>query len=144
MRIDQILDERQPGVGSWVHYGLGTLNANLPKFVFLGQYRDTRVKQTSTDRKTVKPNFVVDDQMVADFRALLRSNRVRVNDELFKRDTDFIRAMIRYEIDRALFGVGEAKHHLIEVDPQAKVALTTFGEAARLSDLSKLASKAAH
>ena len=77
-------------------------------------------------------------------RALLRSNRVRVNDELFKRDTDFIRAMIRYEIDRALFGVGEAKHHLIEVDPQAKVALTTFGEAARLSDLSKLASKAAH
>src|SRR5438046_455031 len=67
---------------------------------------DTRVKQTSTDRKTVKPNFVVDDQMVADFRALLRSNRVRVNDELFKRDTDFIRAMIRYEIDRALFGVG--------------------------------------
>jgi hypothetical protein len=39
------LDERQPVVGSWVHYGLGTLNANLPKFVFLGQYRDTRVRQ---------------------------------------------------------------------------------------------------
>ena len=38
------LDERQPGLGSWVHYGLGTLNANLPKFVFLGQYRDTRVR----------------------------------------------------------------------------------------------------
>ena len=31
--------------------------------------------------------------------------------------------MIRYEIDRALFGVGEAQRHLIEVDPQARVAL---------------------
>jgi hypothetical protein len=39
------LDERQPTLGAWVHYGLGTLNENLPKFVFLGQYRDTRVRQ---------------------------------------------------------------------------------------------------
>ena len=39
------LDERQPVIGSWLHYGLGTLNENLPQFVFLGQYRDTRVKQ---------------------------------------------------------------------------------------------------
>lgn len=39
-----VLDERQPVVGSWVHYGLGTLNDNLPQFVFLGQYRDSRVR----------------------------------------------------------------------------------------------------
>jgi Protein of unknown function (DUF1501) len=39
------LDEKQPVIGSWVHYGLGTLNENLPQFVFLGQYKDTRVKQ---------------------------------------------------------------------------------------------------
>ena len=30
------LDERQPSIGSWAHYGLGTLNQNLPKFVVLG------------------------------------------------------------------------------------------------------------
>src|SRR5215472_10334433 len=39
------LDEKQPVLGSWVHYGLGTLNENLPQFVFLGQYKDMRVKQ---------------------------------------------------------------------------------------------------
>jgi hypothetical protein len=39
------LDEKQPVIGSWVHYGLGTLNENLPEFVFLGRYIDTRVKQ---------------------------------------------------------------------------------------------------
>ena len=39
------LDEQQPMIGSWIHYGLGTLNENLPQFVFLGQYKDVRVKK---------------------------------------------------------------------------------------------------
>jgi carboxyl-terminal processing protease len=105
---------------------------------------DSRIKQTPTGRKTVKPNFVVDDAMVNDFREQLKSDRVRINEDSFKKDLDFIKAMTRYEIDRALFGVAEARRHLIEVDPQARVALTTFGEAARLSELARVASKAAH
>jgi hypothetical protein len=39
------LDEQQPTIGAWASYGLGTLNQNLPQFVFLGQYKDTRVKK---------------------------------------------------------------------------------------------------
>jgi hypothetical protein len=39
------LDERQPVIGSWIHYGLGTLNENLPQFVFLGRAKDPRVKE---------------------------------------------------------------------------------------------------
>src|SRR5262245_9286033 len=39
------LDEQQPTLGSWISYGLGTANENLPQFIFLGQYRDTRVKK---------------------------------------------------------------------------------------------------
>lgn len=30
------LDEPQPSIGAWAHYGLGTLNDNLPKFAVLG------------------------------------------------------------------------------------------------------------
>src|SRR5262245_63184325 len=30
------LDEPQPSVGAWVHYGLGSLNDNLPEYVVLG------------------------------------------------------------------------------------------------------------
>jgi len=30
------LDETQPSIGSWVHYGLGSLNDNLPQFLVLG------------------------------------------------------------------------------------------------------------
>ncbi|HVX16073.1 MAG TPA: DUF1501 domain-containing protein [Pirellulales bacterium] len=40
-----VLDEQQPTIGSWIGYGLGTLNENLPQFVFLGQYKDPRVKK---------------------------------------------------------------------------------------------------
>lgn len=39
------LDEQQPTIGAWVSYGLGSLNENLPRFVFLGQYKDMRVKK---------------------------------------------------------------------------------------------------
>lgn len=31
-----VLDGPQPTIGSWVHYGLGSLNENLPSFVVLG------------------------------------------------------------------------------------------------------------
>lgn len=40
-----VLDEQQPTIGSWISYGLGALNENLPQFVFLGQYKDPRVKK---------------------------------------------------------------------------------------------------
>ncbi len=39
------LDEQQPCIGSWISYGLGSINENLPQFVFLGQYTDMRVKR---------------------------------------------------------------------------------------------------
>lgn len=39
------LDEQQPTIGAWASYGLGSLNDDLPSFVFLGQYRDVRVKK---------------------------------------------------------------------------------------------------
>ena len=39
------LDEVQPSIGAWVHYGLGSLNDNLPEYVVLGgpTRPDTRV-----------------------------------------------------------------------------------------------------
>ena len=30
------LDETQPSIGAWTHFGLGTINENLPRFVVLG------------------------------------------------------------------------------------------------------------
>ncbi len=74
------------------------------------------------------------DEIVEDFRAFLASERVKVDEQAFAADRDFIRAMIRYDVDLALFGVEEARRHLISKDPQAQLALSLFPEASRLSD----------
>ena len=45
--------------------------------------------------------------------------------------------MIRYNIDEAVFDVATARQHLIEVDPQARFALSRFSEAERLAEMSR-------
>lgn len=49
------LDEQQPCIGSWVHYGLGTLNENLPKFIVLGGPTDS-TKRLSIDSLYLGPD----------------------------------------------------------------------------------------
>jgi carboxyl-terminal processing protease len=100
---------------------------------------DTRIGGTSagTGRKTVKPNFVVDDAMVADFKEQLKADRIKIDEDAFAKELDFIRAMIRFRIDEAVFGIAEARRHLIMVDPQAQLALQMFSEAQKLTELSK-------
>ena len=75
---------------------------------------DTRVAQQSSGRKiVVKPNFVVDDAMMADFREQLKTDKVKIDEDGFKKDADFIRAMIRYRIDEVVFGIADARRHLL-------------------------------
>jgi carboxyl-terminal processing protease len=95
---------------------------------------DTRIK-TSSQTRTVTRGFMVDEAMVADFRAYLESRKVRIDEAAFTADSQFIRAMIQYDIDLALFGVEEARRNLIARDPQAQFALQQFDEAARLPHL---------
>ena len=44
---------------------------------------DTRVAQQSTGRKIVKPNFVVDDAIVADFREQLKNDGIKIDEAGF-------------------------------------------------------------
>ena len=50
--------------------------------------------------------------------------------------------MVRFRIDEAVFGIADARRHLIAVDPQAQLALTTFGEAQNLPGVMKTAVRA--
>jgi len=100
------------------------------------------VGQQPVGRRTVKQNFVVDDDMVADFKKQLVLDGIKVDEAGFQQDLTFIKAMIRFEIDVALFGIADAWRHMIEVDPQAQAALAQFGEAQKLLAMSKPATKA--
>jgi hypothetical protein len=66
-----------------------------------------------------------------------------MDEEGFKNDLDFIRAMIRFRIDEVVFGIADARRHLLSADPQAQAALAQFGEAQKLTELSKGAKKIA-
>jgi carboxyl-terminal processing protease len=86
-------------------------------------------------RRTLTKEFVVDDAMLQDFKAFVKSQLRDPNqfDEAgFHADIEFIRAMIRYEIDVALVDVATARRHLLERDPQAQYAVTLFPEAEKL------------
>jgi carboxyl-terminal processing protease len=98
---------------------------------------DARITQKAAGRRLVSRNFVVDDAMVADFREHLKTSRVRMDEEGFQKDAAFIRAMIRFRIDEVVFGMADARRHVIGVDPQAQAALGLFGEAQKLVELSK-------
>jgi carboxyl-terminal processing protease len=100
---------------------------------------DTRIggAASATGRKTVKANFIVDDAMVSEFKEQLKTDRIKIDEDAFTKEIDFIRAMIRFRIDEAVFGIAEARRHLIMVDPQAQTGLQMFGEAQKLTELSK-------
>jgi len=98
---------------------------------------DTRIPGSGKDRRTVGPNFEVDDAMVADFKTFVGTTTLKMDEEAFAADLPYIKAMIRYEIDLSLFGVAAARRHLIAADPQAQTALGLFGEAERLTELSR-------
>ncbi len=97
---------------------------------------DTRLSAANKNKKKIARGFVVDDAMMKDFRALITAQKIRIDEESFAKDETFIRTMIHFEIDSALFGMDEARRNLIAKDPQAQFALTQFGEAEHLLELS--------
>ena len=114
--------------------GRGEFEDYAQKFTAEG---DTRIAQQSSGRRTIGRNFQVDDTMVADFREHLKSRRLKIDEDAFKKDLPFIKAMIRYRIEEVIFGLVEAKRHLLTQDPQAQLGLTLFGEADKLLAMSK-------
>ena len=103
---------------------------------------DTRFSDASKNKKRIARGFTVTDEMLNEFRASLDAQKIKIDEEAFKTDEPFIRAMIRYDIDLALFGVEEARRNLIAADPQARFALNQFQEALRLTQLARNSNRA--
>jgi carboxyl-terminal processing protease len=93
---------------------------------------DSRPAARSAATHKVAPGWAVTDAMVAEFRDYIASQRVRVDDAALKADVEFVKAMIRFEVDNDLFGVEEARRNLSKVDPQIQSALGYFDEARQL------------
>ena len=105
---------------------------------FADQFRaegDTRFSDANKNKKPITRGFEVTDAMMNDFKAQLVARKVKMDEASFAKDDTFIRAMIHYEIDSALFSMEEARRNLIAKDPQAQFALAQFGEAETLMQM---------
>jgi carboxyl-terminal processing protease len=98
---------------------------------------DTRAGAQGKNRKIVRKDFVVDEAMVQDFKQFVAARKLPIDEAAFTKDKEFIRAMVRFEIDLALFSVAAARQRLIADDPQARFALGLFPEAEKLTELAK-------
>jgi carboxyl-terminal processing protease len=98
---------------------------------------DTRLSVATKANKRVARGFVVDDAMMQDFRSYIAGEKIKIDEDAFKKDLEFIKSEIHYEIDVALFGVSEAQRNIIAHDPQAQYGFTQFADAVKLNELAK-------
>jgi carboxyl-terminal processing protease len=98
---------------------------------------DTRPLAKSAAKHKVTPGWQVTPAMLEEFKQFVAAQKVKIDEDAFKADQAFITAMIHYEVDYDLFGVGEARRNLTLVDPQAQAALGYFNEAQKLLELKK-------
>ena len=96
---------------------------------------DTRISVPGRDREIVAPGFVVGERLMNEFKEHVRRRGLTVDEGDFAADAGFIRAMIHYQVDIALFTMAEARRNLFAQDPQAQHALTLFSEAEQLLQL---------
>jgi carboxyl-terminal processing protease len=88
----------------------------------------------STPRE-LTPDFEVTDAMLAEFKQMVKDLRIPIDEAMWQKDLDFIKAMIHKEIDVDLFGEGAAFKGLTKRDLQLQFALGLFPEAQTLLDL---------
>jgi carboxyl-terminal processing protease len=116
------------------------LNARGAFLNFADQFTaegDTRLSVANQNKKRIARGFTVTDAMLTEFRTMLAGQKVKIDEASFAKDDGFIRAMIHFEIDNALFGIDEARKNLIAKDPQAQFALGQFPEAQRLTEMAR-------
>jgi carboxyl-terminal processing protease len=137
-RLDGPIEGFNPSKFGRMLYGRQLFAGFAQRFSVTG---DTRPGASGKDRRFVNADFVVDQAMVDDFKKFVTSSGVKIDPAGWDTDAVFVKAMIRYDIDLALFGVSSARRHLLDLDPQAQFALSLFKEAEQLTQLSR--SKAA-
>ncbi|MFN8063004.1 MAG: S41 family peptidase [Vicinamibacterales bacterium] len=112
-------------------YGRQAFENFATRFVAEGDTR-SEFAGANANRRALPHNFVVDDGMVNEFREFLKSQHAPIDAAAFDKDIDFIRAMIHYQIDIAIFSIDEARRNLVARDPQTQAALGAFADAEAL------------
>jgi carboxyl-terminal processing protease len=89
--------------------------------------------QKNSDRvRLIKPDFTVDEGVLAEFRAFLTREKLRFTDEELKAARPALSARILEEVLRQVFGEGAARRRTLNDDPQVRKGLEVIGKAEQL------------
>jgi carboxyl-terminal processing protease len=134
-RFNGPLDGFSPTRFGRLLYARGLFDNYARRFTRQG---DTRIAPSSSSApRALTSAFDVSDEMLDEFKEHVRSLRVTFDEDAWEQDREFIRAMIRKEIDTDLFGVAVSYRNLATSDPQLQHAIGLFPEAQALLDLSR-------
>lgn len=134
-RFDGPVNGFSPSSFSRLVWGRQLFNTFAQQFVRKG---DTRIPP-GKNHQELRSDFLVDEVMLGKFREHVISRKVVIDEDAWQGDLEFIRAMIRFQIDVDLFSSSHARRRLFEVDPQINYALGLFSEARQLADLASKA-----
>jgi len=98
---------------------------------------DTRIGPALPGARELSADFVVSDEMLAEFKQHVMKTGLKFDEAAWQQDLPFIQAMMRFEIDSDLFGVAVASENLAKVDPQLQFGVGLFSEAEQLLQLGR-------
>jgi carboxyl-terminal processing protease len=82
-------------------------------------------------------SFKVSDQMIDELKKQIDKKGIKMNDDAFKKDRQFIEARLKSYIARAVWGDLGWYSVLLSIDPQLQTALKHFPEAQKIAGLKK-------
>jgi carboxyl-terminal processing protease len=87
------------------------------------------------DFKLYRDSFVISDALIRDFRNSLQKNDVKIDEEEFKKDLDYIKVRLKATIARSFWGSDGWYPIMLTVDHQFQKALGLFPEAEKIAKL---------
>ena len=94
-----------------------------------------RAKYTNSDAAAFMRDFDITDVMMKDFIAFGESKDVKFNAEEYAADKEWMRASLKAQLGRTLFGNEGQFRAMLEVDPQFEKAISLFPEAKKIAGL---------
>jgi carboxyl-terminal processing protease len=82
-----------------------------------------------------KENYKVPNELMAEFRKYIETKEVKIDENEYTKDYNFLSTRLKAQIARTLFGLEGEIGVLIEIDNQIQKALTLFPEAEKIAKL---------
>jgi carboxyl-terminal processing protease len=89
----------------------------------------------SADRKSFIRSYAVTDQILDNFQTFTKTKGVSIEEKEFQQDVAYIKARLKAEIARALWGNDGWYPVMLEVDPQFQKAVSLLPEAVKIAKL---------